>query len=618
MRDRRERRRHCALAQRAPALAAGHAAARQGAPPARQDLRWRGDPEGERAAGVARVFRSTCRRRASTPRRWRFPARSLAIAGDDLCRVVRRRELDARLAFAARDRGVELREDSRVRAVVRDGRGRARRDRERRAFWAPVVVGRRRQRQPGAARAGHDRRRASSVARSCATSRSPGRHGTATRAGATISTSGPSPRGVRGYGWAFPCWIDGAAHVNVGVYALPPASGAALQRELAASSPTSARAPTRWQAFPIRTFVPGAPVAAPHALLVGDAAGCDPLMGEGISYALEYGIMAADAIVAARLQGGDAVRRVRARRAAPARWRASSRRLEWASRRFYGPARGVVVPAGAAQPARAGDRTRLVQRRRRAGTSAARWAALGALVRPGAWQARVSAGGRRPRTVATAAPHLERLLWRVGIRHVAGVDEVGMGPLAGPVVAAAVVLPVETHIDGVADSKVLSAAVRELLAAEIRRRALARRHRGRRARGDRPREHLPGGAARAPPRGRAAATAGAGLRPRRRAGDPRSRHPAERLSQGRCVRHQHRGGVDRRQVSPRRAHARARRDLSGVRLRAAHGLRHARPPARAPRRTVRRPCTGARSRPCWPRSAAPAQPQLELVRLAPR
>ena len=91
----------------------------------------------------------------------------------------------------------------------------------------------------------------------------------------------------------------------------------------------------------------------------------------------------------------------------------------------------------------------------------------------GSMAGRVSAGGRRPRAVATAGPHLERLLWRVGIRHVAGVDEVGMGPLAGPVVAAAIVLPVETHIDGVADSKVLPAAVRELLAAEIRRRALA-------------------------------------------------------------------------------------------------------------------------------------------------
>ena len=71
-----------------------------------------------------------------------------------------------------------------------------------------------------------------------------------------------------------------------------------------------------------------------------------------------------------------------------------------------------------------------------------------------------------------AGPHLERLLWRVGIRHVAGVDEVGMGPLAGPVVAAAVVLPVEAHIPGVADSKVLPAAVREQICAEVRRRAV--------------------------------------------------------------------------------------------------------------------------------------------------
>jgi len=73
----------------------------------------------------------------------------------------------------------------------------------------------------------------------------------------------------------------------------------------------------------------------------------------------------------------------------------------------------------------------------------------------------------------TAAPHLETLLWRVGIKHVAGVDEVGMGPLAGPVVAGAVVFPPGTHLDGVADSKVLTAQARERLDVEIRRRALA-------------------------------------------------------------------------------------------------------------------------------------------------
>src|SRR5262249_46463534 len=82
-------------------------------------------------------------------------------------------------------------------------------------------------------------------------------------------------------------------------------------------------------------------------------------------------------------------------------------------------------------------------------------------------------GVKRRRGPAIAAPHLERLLWRVGIRHVAGVDEVGMGPLAGPVVAAAVVLPPETRPDGRAGSEVLRPEVRERLAVEIRRRALA-------------------------------------------------------------------------------------------------------------------------------------------------
>jgi ribonuclease HII len=80
--------------------------------------------------------------------------------------------------------------------------------------------------------------------------------------------------------------------------------------------------------------------------------------------------------------------------------------------------------------------------------------------------------GRRTRRPG-AAPHLEALLWRLGIRHVAGVDEVGMGPLAGPVVAAAVVLPPGAVIDGLADSKVLPAPARERLDAEIRRCAVA-------------------------------------------------------------------------------------------------------------------------------------------------
>ncbi|PYR39033.1 MAG: ribonuclease HII, partial [Acidobacteria bacterium] len=48
---------------------------------------------------------------------------------------------------------------------------------------------------------------------------------------------------------------------------------------------------------------------------------------------------------------------------------------------------------------------------------------------------------------------LENALRRVGFVHVAGVDEVGRGCLAGPVVAAAVVLHPDKHIAGVCDSK---------------------------------------------------------------------------------------------------------------------------------------------------------------------
>ncbi|MEE9609001.1 MAG: ribonuclease HII [Myxococcota bacterium] len=66
-----------------------------------------------------------------------------------------------------------------------------------------------------------------------------------------------------------------------------------------------------------------------------------------------------------------------------------------------------------------------------------------------------------------------RRLWRAGARWVAGVDEVGVGPLAGPVVAAAVVLPERVELHGLNDSKQLARAQRERLAARIREQAVA-------------------------------------------------------------------------------------------------------------------------------------------------
>jgi ribonuclease HII len=68
---------------------------------------------------------------------------------------------------------------------------------------------------------------------------------------------------------------------------------------------------------------------------------------------------------------------------------------------------------------------------------------------------------------------LENALRRVGFVHVAGVDEVGRGCLAGPVVAAAVVLHPDKHIPGVCDSKTVQAPERERLYDKIVAHAVA-------------------------------------------------------------------------------------------------------------------------------------------------
>jgi geranylgeranyl reductase family protein len=229
------------------------------------------------------------------------PRSRVVVEDRDLCRVVRRRELDAMLAWAARDRGVELREDERVCDVARDGDG-VRVTTDRGSYWARAVVGAdgsgsrvRRALVPGDAgvvgRAvmadvpvrdtdwpGFEARRYDFDFRSCAA-------------------------GLRGYRWVFPCVIGGEPHANVGVYALPPVDGARLHREMQATLDRVGAVAGAWKAFPIRTLGRRTPVATPRALLVGDAAGVDPLMGEGISFALEYGALAAEHLVRAHATG---------------------------------------------------------------------------------------------------------------------------------------------------------------------------------------------------------------------------------------------------------------------------------------------------------------------------
>ena len=81
-----------------------------------------------------------------------------------------------------------------------------------------------------------------------------------------------------------------------------------------------------------------------------------------------------------------------------------------------------------------------------------------------------------PDPVAVAVADLgryERRLREAGFRLIAGVDEAGRGALAGPLVAAAVILPEEFDLKGIADSKVLTRLQREAAFGRIQERAVA-------------------------------------------------------------------------------------------------------------------------------------------------
>lgn len=68
---------------------------------------------------------------------------------------------------------------------------------------------------------------------------------------------------------------------------------------------------------------------------------------------------------------------------------------------------------------------------------------------------------------------IENELYKEGIQHIAGIDEAGRGPLAGPVVIASVIMPVDSNIEGVNDSKKVSEKKREILYEKITEEAVS-------------------------------------------------------------------------------------------------------------------------------------------------
>lgn len=223
------------------------------------------------------------------------PGRCVEYSDRELCRVVRRDEFDHSLVRACRERGIEVREGEKVRELRRDGNG-VRITTDTAEYYAAAVIGadgsgsavRRQLFAAGREHVGRAVMCDIPVTQTTWRGYAEERYDFIFRA---------VPRGLRGYAWAFPCVIGGAPHVNVGVYSVAAEGNgrllATLLRDEVVRMGTTV---TAVKAFPIRWSAADAPIAVPRVMLAGDAAGVDPLMGEGISYSFEYGRRAAAAV----------------------------------------------------------------------------------------------------------------------------------------------------------------------------------------------------------------------------------------------------------------------------------------------------------------------------------
>ncbi|MFG0332039.1 MAG: hypothetical protein ACF8TS_01630, partial [Maioricimonas sp. JB049] len=109
------------------------------------------------------------------------------------------------------------------------------------------------------------------------------------------------PTGIQGYVWSFPTHGENGPMRNWGVYdsrTVPGKTGGSLKPVVADWLQTQAHSLDDYllEGHPIRMYHPRGVFSAPHALLVGDAAGTDPMFGEGIGPALGYGKYAAEAL----------------------------------------------------------------------------------------------------------------------------------------------------------------------------------------------------------------------------------------------------------------------------------------------------------------------------------
>jgi flavin-dependent dehydrogenase len=230
--------------------------------------------------------------------RFVFPSRTLTISRSGMFRVVRRVEFDHGLLQSVESTGVQILQGTPVLDLQREGNG-ILVTTEQKTFRARAVIG-----ADGA----------NGIARKkivCERSRLP-MAGLETFTGPT-RTERASPRpgaavfdfrctqdGIQGYSWDFPAGTEQAPLVNRGVIHSH-FGGRSSRVSLKSYLMDSLRArdlevsPSRIRGHPLHMYDPSLPCSAPHLLLAGDAIGVEPFLGEGISSALETGILAAEA-----------------------------------------------------------------------------------------------------------------------------------------------------------------------------------------------------------------------------------------------------------------------------------------------------------------------------------